>query len=588
MILVLLYSLLIFGIGLFVHVFRKNIGKIVIGTSTLMAIAPITMAAETNNGIFSLVTSYWWLLILIIVGVVFAIAAALRTIVPPDKIDIVVRSGRSDIYCSNKEYMLEEAVDIKSVYYKIPSWMPGIGLYVRRMLLQMLEIKVPDFVAFDKNRARFSCDIVAFVAIKDGKKAAMRMPSTADGMSRQIQQVLWATMRDSTTKMTVRTIINNRSEVIDMIREPLTEALDEWGLGLKDIEIVEFKDGPDSKVVSDISSIREQEIDTEARQKNADQVKKAKIVEAETNEEFRKREIQRDEEVAMREQKKLQEVAKEQKIATEQELEVTKVEQVKQERIDKEQAEVKAEREKEVARIKAEQQKEVETIIKEQKHLEGQGDRLRQEEQAKGNAAPIREKGKAEADVIQVTGTARADITRKVLVAEADGKDKLQAALNKFGKDAIIALTAIREIEKNEAIGVALGKSVGLADTKVFLGGGDGDSASDAFGFGKTIEALNIGNTAAAAAVLNRKAQPNDLGFSKLEFAKLLAIVEKTPALKQKIMDAMQKADEKQETDMTDDITKGIADMNKDAGELIDDNLEKQTKKPKRKLKKLP
>ena len=530
--------------------------------------------------------NYWWIIILAIIGVVFAIAAALRTIVPPDKIDIVVRSGRSNIYCSNKEYMLDEG-DIKSVYYKFPSWLPGIGLYVRRMLLQMLEIKVPDFVAFDKNRARFSCDIVAFVAIKDGKKAAMRMPPTADAMSRQLQQVLWATMRDSTTKMTVRTIINNRSEVIDMIKAPLTEALDEWGLGLKDIEIVEFKDGPDSKVVSDISSIREQEIDTEARQKNADQVKKAKIVEAETMEEYRKREIQKDEEIAMREQKKLQEVAKEEKIATEQSLEVTKVEQVKQEKIDKEQAEVKAEREKEVARINAEQQKEVETIIKEQKHLEGQGDRLRQEEQAKGDAAPIREKGSAEADVIQVKGTAQADITRKVLVAEADGKDKLQAALNKFGREAIIALTAIREIEKNEAIGVALGKSVGLADTKVFLGGG-GSEASDAFSFGKAMESLNISNTASAASLLNRLAQPNDLGFSKLEYSKMLAIIEKTPALKQQIIDAMERSDEKKKETTVKTITEDITEMHKDVFDMVDDNLEKQMSKPKRKRKKLP
>ena len=574
----ILYALLIFGFGLFAYVFKKNIGKIVIGGSVMVASVPIVAASDlaANTGTFALLADYWWLIILLIAGVIFLIAAALRTIVPPDKIDIVVRNKRSEIYCSNQEYMVEDQ-DIKSVYYKIPAWVPGIGLYVRRMILQMLEIKVPDFVAFDKNRARFSCDIVAFVAIKDGKKAAMRMPSTAADMSKQIQQVLWATMRDSTTKLTVRTIINNRSEVVDMIKAPLTEALSEWGLGLKDIEIVEFKDGPESKVVSDISSIREQEIDTEARQKNADQVKKAKIVEAETMEEFRKREIQRDEEVAMREQKKLQEVAKEQKIATEQALEVTRVEQVKQEKIDKEQAEVEAEKIREVAKIDAMKQKEVEAVIKEQKHLEGQGDRLRQEEQAKGEAAPIREVGTAEAEIIKAK-----------LIGEADGKEKLQEALNKFKENAIIALTAIREIEKNEAIGVALGKSVGLADTKVFLGGG-GSESSDAFNFGKAMESLNISNTASAASFLNRIAQPNDLGFSKIEYAKMLAIIEKTPALKKQITEAMKKASKHQEkTTPLKTIEKGIKKMNKDAYDIVDDNLDKQMKKPKRKPRRLP
>lgn len=567
-----LYALLVLGVGLFVYVFKKNIGRIVIGVSAIGAIAPIVAATNGDTGIFGI--NAWFIAIPVILLIILAIAGALRTIVPPDKIDIVVRHRKSTIYCSNKEYM-EEGQDIKSIYYKIPAWVPGFGLYVRRMLLQMLEIRVPDFVAFDKNRARFTCDIVAFVAIQDGKKAAMRMPMTADAMSKQIQQVLWATMRDSTTKMTIRTIINNRSDVVTMIRPILTEALDEWGLGLKDIEIVGFDDAPDSHVVSDISSIREQEIDTEARQKNADQIKEAKIVEAETQEEYRKREIQKDEEIAMREQIKLQEIAKEEKVAKEQELEVTRVEQVKQETIDKEQAEVEAERIREVAKIDAKKRKEVEEVIKEQKHLEGQGDRLRREEQAKGEAAPIREVGNAQAEIIKAK-----------LIGEADGKEKLQEALNKFKENAIIALTAIREIEKNEAIGVALGKSVGLADTKVFLGGG-GDSTSDAFNFGKAMESLNISNTASATALLNRIAQPNDLGFTKLEFAKMLAIIEKTPALKKQIMEAMEKSDEKQQADMVGNITEGIKDMYKDADSVVDAAAKTATR-VKRKRRKLP
>ena len=65
-------------------------------------------------------------------------------------------------------------------------------------------------------------------------------------------------------------------------------------------------------------------------------------------------------------------------------------------------------------RVEAEQRLEVEEIIKKQKKLEGEGDRDRAVEQAKGEAAPIREKG----------------------IAEAEAKEKLQAALNKFKDEA--------------------------------------------------------------------------------------------------------------------------------------------------------
>ena len=477
------------------------------------------------------------LIILIVIAVIavvaFVIAGILRTVVPPNKIDIVVRRDSTKIYCPNAEYY-PEGESAKSVYYHIPAWFPGFGMYVRRLPLEMLEIKVPNFVAFDERRARFECDIVAFCVIRDGIIASMRMPQEPDGLSNQMKQVLWATMRDSTTKMTVRRIINNRADIIGMIKPILSEALDEWGLGLKDIEIIEFKDAPDSHVVSDISSIREQEIETEARQKNADQKMKARMVEAESEEKARIKEIRKEEEIAKREQDKLKLIAKQEKEAREEELEVTRVNQVKQQKIDKQQAEVLAEQEREVAKIDAMKQKEVEAVIKEQKLLEGQGDKLRRQEQAKGEAAPIREKGTAEADVVKLK-----------LLAEAKGKDELQKALNKFGTMAIEAMTAIREIEKNETVGVAGADALKYADVKAFLGGSEGTRAG--WEVGKSLESLLVSNPSAGISVLNRTSQPNDLGFKKFDYGKMIAVIEKTPELKQQIRDALDKAEKEEE-----------------------------------------
>ena len=487
---------------------------------------------------------------LIVVGIIiatifilaFVIAAILRTVTPPNKIDIVIRRNTTRIYCAHPEYFLpmgatqEEiaAVTIQSTYYKIPSWMPMWGMQVRRMPLRMLEIKVPNFVAFDEKRARFTCDIVAFVAVSDGIRSSMRMPETPEDMSEQLRKVLQATMRDSTTKMTVRKTINNRDEVITMIRPILQDAIEEWGLSLKDIEIIGFDDASDSTVVSDISAIREKEINTEMREKNAEQDMKARVAEAETKEKAKVREIQQDEVVQKREQDKLKLIANQEKEAREQQLEVTRVNQVKQQKIDKQQAEVLAEQVREVAKIDAMKQKEVEAVIKEQKLLEGQGDKLRRQEQAKGEAAPIREKGTAEADVVELK-----------LLAEAKGKDELQKALNKFGNMAIAAMTAIREIEKNETVGVAGADALKYADVKAFLGGSAGAKAG--WEVGKSLESLLVSNPSAGVSVLNRTAQPNDLGFKKYNYTKMLAVIEETPELKQQIRDAMDKVDLEEE-----------------------------------------
>ena len=516
---------------------------------------------------------------LIIGLIVFFIAASLRRVVPPDRIDIVVRTKSQDIYCGNKEYFPEGTTPC-AVYYNIPSWVPGVGMKVRQLTLEMLEIKVDDFTAFDENRARFNCDIVAFVAIKDGQVAAMRMPRTTVEMSAQLSQVLWATMRDSTTKMTVHKIINNRSEIIRMIRGILTEAIENWGLSLKDIEIVGFKDAPGTKVVTNISSINEQEIETDARQKNADMVMKAQIKEAEADEKAKMRQIERDESVGKRQEKQKQAVAKEAKIAMEENLEVTKVEKVKNQQISKEQAEVLAEQEKVVARIKAEQLMDVEKINKEQKLLEGEGDKLRKEQQAKGDAATVREPGLAKAEIIEAQ-----------LVAEAKGKDKLSEALNKFGKNAYDVYKVIREIEKDEAVYKELAKSISYADTKVFLGG-EGN-ASNAFNFGKSFESLKMSNPEAFASAINKNARPNDLGFQDIDYKKMIAVIDRTPKIKEAIRKAIDKERAEEETEvkketMSERITEGISNMNKGVektrDKVTDSDQEQTTGSKRRKI----
>ena len=475
----------------------------------------------------------WILLILGIIGIsIFIIASILRTVVPPNKAHVAIRGKTMKIFCPIKEYNPSG----ESTYYNIPSWCPGFGIKVRIRSLEIIEIRVPNFVAFDEGRARFECDIVAFVVVKDVITAAMRMPQTIKEMSVQLGQILQATTRDSTTKKTVRQIINDRESIIKMVKPILTESIDEWGLSLKNIELVEFKDAPHSHVISDLSAVKEKEINTEMREKNADQDMKARIKEAETKEKAKMREIEEEENVAKREQDKLKLVATQEKEAKREQLEVDRVEKVKSQQIEKEQREVLAEQQKVVALIKAdeekgvaiidaEKQKDAEAIYKEQKILEGEGDRKRAEEQAKGEAAPIREKGTAEADVIKLKyqaearkaepikeqGLAEAEITKAKLVAEAKGLDEKQQVLDRFTPEAIEAMIAELKVDKDKAIGIALAKAFESADIKV-LSGGD----KSAFDLSRIVESIDIGSYQTANAIKNKLARPNDLGFKDI------------------------------------------------------------------------
>ncbi len=252
-----------------------------------------------------------------------------------------------------------------------------LGMQVHRIPLNIIPVNVPNFLAFDKDRARFVCDIITYVVVKDPIEAAKRFGGDLRVLNEQISVIVQSTTRDVTTKKAIREVINNRQDIIEAINPILSETISNWGLELKSLELIDFKDpdpsfGVDSRVIHDISSIIERQINSEARQKNAEQAKIARFKEAEADEEAKKREIMRDEEVAKREQEKNMKVAEKQKEAREKELEVFRVQQVKTQEIEKERS-----------IVEANLRMDVEEINKTQKRLEGEGDRLRAEEKAK-------------------------------------------------------------------------------------------------------------------------------------------------------------------------------------------------------------
>ena len=444
------------------------------------------------------------IIMIVLILVLFAILASMYTIVPADYVDVVIQKGKMRVLSPHKEYNSEG----KAAYFKIPSWffLLGLGMTVHRVPLRMITVDVANFMSFDIDRARFLCNIIAYVAVTAPVKAAQRFGGNVGELERQVAQIVVATTRDACTKKTIREIINNREDIIETVTPPLRDAIQHWGIDLKDIELVDFKDPSKTEygeeepphVIKDISSIIEEQINSEARQKNAEQRKIARLKEAETDEEARKREIRRDEEVAKREQEKNQAVATSQKVAVAEQFEVTRVEEVKM-----------AEIMKQKALVVANQNREVEEINKEQKRLDGEGDRIYLTEKAKGEASPVRERG----------------------LADAEAKMKLQDALNRFGPEAIRALVAEKLVEMQREIGIETAKALASADLKVFAGG---STARAGFDLGQMIESMSVSSDRSAMSVLNRLARPNDLGFKDI-MGVLTGIMDENQELKSEI-----------------------------------------------------
>jgi len=411
----------------------------------------------------------------IIMAIIIICAFAWYRIVSPTEAHLVITPTKKMIVSSDESI----ATNKKKTYFSIPSGIPFIGRQVRIMDLTIKEIVMTQ-ESYEKNQARFNVKSSTKYRISNVNRAAETFDDD-ESLKKQLQEVIVAGVNAVAANYDVVHMRSKKQEMSDGVEKAIEKDLDQWGLSLINFQLIDFADTEDSKIISDISKRREVEIETRTRQENAEKVKEARIKEADSEEKARTREIAKDQVVAEREENLKQKVAEQEKLAEEKRFEVVRVREVQQAEIDKERA-----------IVKAKQDKETEAILKDKKKLEGEGDRLRQEEIAKGEAAPIREKG----------------------FAEAQAKEKLQVALNKFGDKAIMALTAEKIVEMEKAVGVETAKALVAADVKVFAGGGK--ESENGFDLGKMISSMSVSNSTSSEAILNRLARPNDLGLSAL------------------------------------------------------------------------
>ena len=366
--------------------------------------------------------AFWWIVIVAAV-IIILLAISWYRVVPANFAHVVVRRGGVHVYSS----VPGQATSGKAAYFQIPKSLPYIGVRVHAMPLSMLEINVTDFLAFDRDRVRFECDIVAYMVVEDPLKAAKRFPFGLNELKDQVFKIIKATTRDTTTKLTIREIINDRPAIARRVNEYLEPEVVKWGMQLQALELVNLQDTKDasSTAIHDISSIAEVQINSEARQKNAEQVKQARLKEAEAEQAAATRELERDEMVGVRAQKRDQLIAAEQRDAQEEKMKVIRVEQVRQAEITRDAA----------------------------------------IEQAEGDKQATIRRREGEAEGVRAVG-----------YAEADAKSKLADALKKINEAAL----DVRRIEKDEKIGVTAAQALQKADIK-FINAGKATSLLDLF-----------------------------------------------------------------------------------------------------------
>ncbi len=323
----------------------------------------------------------------------------------------------------------------KSAYWVIP-----FITKLHKLPLCNLAIPVNDIKLNDKNMAKFVCDIMCFINIKDISLAVERLILTDTTkemgfdfvkLSEDLRAIMESVGRTVTTKQTILDIYMNRSLLDQAITKEVEVVFPKWGIELVDLELKDIKDAPASTIIQDIERKVASEIRRDADIMVAITTKEAELAKAEAEEIYRKRQIEKDKQVGMAEQLKNQEIA-----INEANANAKKIEAI---------------RKMQVGMAEIEKQK-IEQLAMAQK--------IKFTVEAEGQSSEILSVGKAEADIIRIKKE-----------ADAAGTRKLAEALKEFDQTAINV--KLLDVQKEIMIAKfsALAQAIQKADVKWIMSG---------------------------------------------------------------------------------------------------------------------
>ncbi len=323
----------------------------------------------------------------------------------------------------------------KSAYWVVP-----FITKLHKLPLCNLAIPVNDIKLNDKNMAKFVCDIMCFINIKDISLAVERLILTDTTkemgfdfirLSEDLRAIMESVGRTVTTKQTLLDIYMNRSLLDQAITKEVEVVFPKWGIELVDLELKDIKDATASTIIQDIERKVAAEIRRDAEIRVATTTKEAELAKAEAEEIYRKRQIEKDKQIGMAEQIKNQEIADKEAEANAQKIEAMRKLQVGQAEIEKQKVEQLA-----------------------------MGQKIKYTVEAEGQSNQIEAVGRAEANIIRIKKE-----------ADAAGTLKLAEALKEYNDVAINV--KMLDIQKDIMLAKfnALAQAIQKADVKWIMSG---------------------------------------------------------------------------------------------------------------------
>ena len=387
------------------------------------------------------------------IGVVGTILAArYRRVVKPNYVHIVQSRRTTTTY--GKGY------EAGNSYYEWPHWWPVIGVQKIVLPLSVFDLDLKDYEAYDEQKVPFMVDIKAFFRIDNPEKAAERI-SDMEELLTQLHGILQGTVRTVLAKHQVEEIMLERSTFGSMFTKETAEQLKEWGVvNVKNIELMDVRDGRDSKTISNIMAKKESWIESSSRQEVAENIKNARVKEIEADQVASIREqeaeqligertAEKNKKVGIADQIAQQEIKEQARITAEKDMKVVQVKVVQQANIEREAAIVHAEQTKQTNIIEAEGKKQQTITVAE-------GDLRNQQMQGEGILAV----GQGTAEAKRLTEMAR--VSPELALAEQIGE-------NPGYQDYLVR---IRVVEKDEAVGKEQAKALQDAGIKVIANTG--------------------------------------------------------------------------------------------------------------------
>jgi flotillin len=401
--------------------------------------------------------------ILLVVG--FIIALTFRRVVRPNEVHIVQSSKGVQAYGvgQNSDDETAEKLDNGNAYYEWPTAIPKFGVQVVALPLSVFDEALNAYDAYDIGKVPFVVDIVAFFRIAQPSIAAKRI-ETLDELQCQLKSILQGAVRTVLAQHEIEQIMEDRSTFGDLFTALTKDQLAAWGVvNVKNIELMDIRDPLDgsSKTVQNIMAKKQSKIDAESRTEVAENNKTAETAEIAANQEVAirdqqaqelvgKRTAEKDQAVGIADEQAKQSIQAEAATTKTREMAVLEVETVRTAEINKEALLVAAAQEKETRVIKAEGEKTVTITVAE-------GNLAEQQRAAEGTLA---------------VGTAEAEAKRLAEMASVSPQLALAAEIGE-NEGYQTYLIQIRNVEKDEVVGVEQAKALQDAGIKVIANTGN-------------------------------------------------------------------------------------------------------------------